>query len=384
MTTTTQPAVSLHGDAYDFVYSLYCKSPGQSWRRLNGALQDALSAAITGHLAFHPDDFAAMYRTMSGSYWMGNSSGHFCGEGFYTQAVRCGHVSACISFERFTGRPAALWSETVKTPTRLAIGSDITWEGARLVVSNFFPKYLTAVSYPKGSTYEEEGEDGSTIWMHSEYRRIEHSKDLENGGRVVRLSPPQKGRAERKPDRIVKITYAELQEHRRSADAVRREVLKAIEAAATPEELNELEQRVYEKRGTYRHFDIEDFRKACSARRSKFDQAAVAAADAVSRATLLERWIAGEDVHAFFEQVLLRVHGEYVETSTGHKVALSAARRLMPYVLEHRGDAEYSGGLQIEIHDIKKFSEEGVLIGCTLIPWLEVERLNNTLKEMPA
>ena len=56
-----------------------------------------------------------MRATMSGHYWMGNSEGSECGEGFYSHAVKVGHTPACISFEKYVGRARLLcglkWSK---------------------------------------------------------------------------------------------------------------------------------------------------------------------------------------------------------------------------------------------------------------------------------
>lgn len=350
------------GDAYAAVRHVYDKSPGRSWSRLNAALQETLSGAIAGHLSFEPDDFSAIANDMHGAYWLGNGSGAL-GERYYTMAVRFGHTPACISFERYADRPPALWSEKVKSPGRLFIGEDFTWQGMRLTVTNMMSEYLVACSYGDRA-------DEPHVYYENHYRRIEHAAPIDNGCVALRVSAPMNS-PDRKPERIVKIKYAELAAVRKAADKQRKDVLSAIADVKTFAALAELTEQAFNApRGTFRHFDIEDFRKALAERRDKFGKADV-------EAEQLQRWLAGGRLTAALSEVRLRVNGEYVETSTGHSVSLSSARRALPAVMQCRraGAVVCSDPISVDIHTVNRISPEGVRIGCTLIPWSEVDRL---------
>jgi len=251
--------------------------------------------------------------------------------------VEVGHTTACISFEHYAGRPAALWSESVKTPERLSIGSRFTWQGAFLTVTSMRRDHLVACTYKPGSEY------------HSDLRV----------GDIDRIGDE-----------------AELAAARKQADAVRRLALKEIASTENPRALSEVEQTLAcTPRGTYRHFDIEDFRKAIAKRREAFNQAEVAQIAAQSEAKRMERWVAGENVGGWFKSVRLRISGDYIETSTGHSVSVDSAKKALPFVLRHRHSSVSRTGLDVDVHRINRISGDGVLIGCTLIPWGEVDRI---------
>lgn len=253
-----------HGAAYTAVKYIYDKSPGRSWLRLNGALHGALVSAITAHLSFLPDDFAAICNDMAGGYWMGNSEGSVCGERYYTLSVEMGHTPACISFEQYAERPAALWSERVKTPERLRLGSEFTWNGERLTVTNLRRGELIACHYGPFPSCEEE-KVGDISHFAGGYRTIEKLKHLDGGSFRVQYSA-NTVEYSRKPDKIVRITYDQLSVARRVADEGRRTMLRLIEGAQTKVQLASVAENLKAcPRSTYRKFDWEDFSKAISA-----------------------------------------------------------------------------------------------------------------------
>ena len=354
------------GDAYIAIRHIYDKSPGRSWRRLNGALQSALDAAIIGHLSFEVDDFAAIARDMNGGYWMGNGSGEL-GDRYYGLAVKIGHTPACISFERYAGRPAALWSEKVKTPERLCIGSDFTWKGQRLTVTNMLKDYFVACSYGERA-------DEPHVYLDG-YRRIDHQAAVADGCVALRLSAPMK-EPSRKPEKVVKIPYRELATVRKEADALRKQTLSRIAAVESIAALADLTQELLNvPRGTFRHFDIEDIRKSLQDRESELGKSE-------AEAEHLQRWLAGGRLSRTFSQVRLRISGDYVETSTGQSASLDAVRRALPVVLKHRGKEISPSGLVVDIHTVTRISQAGVKVGCTLVPWAEVEKLAVQIEEV--
>nr|WP_294516565.1 hypothetical protein [uncultured Rhodopila sp.] len=69
--------------------------------------------------------------------------------------------------------------------------------------------------------------------------------------------------------------------------------------------------------------------------------------------------------------------------TNGNKVTVVAARLALAFVNRHRGGMWQSNG---EVHDVdafplKRIGPEGVQIGCTLIPWSEVDRCAELLRE---
>ena len=264
-------AEKVRGDAYTAVRHVYDKSPGRSWRRLNGALHDTLAAAIIAHLSFLPDDFAAIRNDMNGAYWMGDGAGSALGDGYYSLAVGCAHTPACISFERYAGRPAALWSEDNKTPQRLHVGSEFTWKAQKLTVTSINLNYLVACSY-RGVSYGER--DALHIGQFERlgdrnYRQIKDIKrELLGGDSVtIRFGSPVENPYSRKVERVVKITFDEMAAKRKEYEANRRLALKDIAGADTAGALEAVARRLSSiGLDGYRHFDIEDFRAAISQR----------------------------------------------------------------------------------------------------------------------
>lgn len=384
------PEQQLHGDAYAAVRYIYDKSPGRSWRRLNGALQDALTAAITAHLSFLPDDFAAIRRDMNGSYWMGNGYGSECGERYYNLAVSVGHTPACVSFERYAGRPAALWSEEAKTPKRLMIGSEFTWGTLKLTVTNIRQDHLIACLYG-GGRYR--GNDhavalGDFESLHDgKYHRIEEFAYGTDGSLSVHFSGPVEDPYERKPDRVVKIKFAELAAARAAFEANRRKALAAIAHAENIEKLTEAHAEIASAApGTYRHFDIEDIRKSVHERKREFEIAEFRAIEefrreahrtqlAASYESDLERWVNGEPARQWFHDVRLRVRNGRVETSTGQSASVESVCKVLPVVLRRRNSLGPVRNLMVDSFEVVEQTAAGVKVGCTLVPWPEVEHL---------
>ncbi len=371
----SRKGMKLHGDAYAAVRHVYDKSPGRSWRRLNSALQDTLTAAITAHLSFLPDDVAAISHDMNGAYWLGDGAGSALGERYYSLSVGCCHTPACISFERYAGRPAALWSEDNKTPQRLHVGSEFTWKAQKLTVTSMKPDHFVACSY-HGRSFE--GRDAICIGQFEnlgdrKYRQIEGIK--RKGDEVtIRFSAPVEDPYSRKVERLVRITFEELVTKRKEYEANRRLALKDIAVADTPEVLDAVSRRLASiGADAYRHFDIEDFRAAIAEREKGFGVERAEAAD-------LKRWIAGEPLRRFFQTVRLRVWNGNVETSTGQRASVDSVRKALPIILRRRQSFGPVSNLMVDGFAVVEQNTDGVKVGCTLIPWAEVERLPKLLE----
>lgn len=376
------------GDAYKAVAHVYRSSPGRSWNRLNGALSETLSAAIIAHLSVLPEDFSAIYKDFNGGYWMGDGAGGHLGERFYTLAVKCGHTPACISFEKWAGRPAALWCEIVKTPERLRDGSDFTWEGIRVSITSMKSDHLIACTYKRE---ESNGRDtlreGCLEYIDGHRREVEYLKRDGDGRLLIRFGKTQPHET-RVVARRFTIPYATLLERRRESEALRRAALRDISKAETPAGLSAIAARLSSAlRGVYRHFDIEDFRKAIDAKRKEFSAAENAEQRRIDEAKYrdrqaesLERWASGEKINGYWREVRLRINGDVIETSTGQTATLSGVKEVLPAVIKHRHKrGAVLGRKLLDMHDTGAFSDSGVQVGCTLIPWPEIDRIAKTL-----
>lgn len=381
-------AEPIRGDAYKAVSHVYRTSHGRSWTRLNGALYDTLSAAITARLSVLPEDFAAIARDHAGGYWMGSGDGSNLGERFYVLAVKCGHTPAAISFENWAGRPAALWCETSKTPDRLCVGSNFTWEGITVSVTSMKTDHLIACTHKRSR--DQKLAEGGIGYIAGEYREVEYLKRDQD--RLLLRFGPVVPYETRKIDRRFAIPYAELTAKRREADAIRRAALLDISKAENPAGLSAIETRLSSAlvHGVYRHFDIEDFRKAIEAKRESFTIAdneiqrkIDVAQRAAERAASLERWVAGEDITGFWNEVRLRVKGDCVQTSKGQSATVKGVLSVLPVVLNARRrkrNMEAVLGQMVDMHRVAGFSDAGIRVGCTLIPWPEVEKIAKTLR----
>ncbi len=360
---------SVPGPAYKAVRTIYDQSPRRSWQRLNGALQNALTAAIEAHLPFGPDDFSLMHSRMSGGYWLGNSCGSQTGERFYTLAVQVGHTGACKSFESFAKRPPALWSEDVKTPSRLSIGSEFTWEGRKLTVTNLKEGHIVACLFDNDrSDVHGVTQVGTLEYFAGSYRRIEDYGVFHDGRIQVIYGAEKIGRESPRMKHIFRIKYEDIAAKRKAYDASVRRVLAELAGIQNQEQLNAFAQQFTSFTAELRHFDIEEVR-------GKFLETQQKLQAQMGEAERLAQWKAGEYIPSHFKDVFLRIRGGRVETSTGQSVRLESARRVLPWVLENR-ESDKTTSRPIDSYTIREFSPEGVLIGCTLIPWREVERFS--------
>lgn len=245
-----------YGTAYQSVRFVYDHSPGRSWARLNSALDDVLKGAITAHLTFLPGDFSAMRGNMAGHYWMGNSEGVVCGERYYSLAVKVGHMAACLAFEKYAGRPPALWCEMVKTPERLCIGSDFTWEGHRVSVTTLKESHLIACSYK----WDQE----DSVYVKGHYRKLV-SVDHEKLPTKIKLGEVIQHGDSRKVVKRFKISYDELKAKRLELDRAQKAVVKEIQQGADLDSLTAILKRLNGNK-ELRKFDLEAIRTAVGTR----------------------------------------------------------------------------------------------------------------------
>ena len=366
--------------AYMAVLNIYANSPGKSWRRLADAIDSALRAAITAHLPFIETDFTDICEDFKGGYWMGDSG--TLGERYYCLAVKVEHTPACISFEKYANRPAALWAEDVKTPSRLCVGSEFTWEGCRVIVTTMKQNHFVACSYKSDS---DDGHDempmvGEVNYVLGHYRLIESFKDVEGGGLLLRAGPKCE-RPKRRPDRVFKIKYEDLAAKRKEYDAARRKILADIRGSKSLEELAAVREAIKAKgRSAYRHFDIEDFRAAFAEWESNLAEPQLNALNEKREAERLKQWLAGENVGSMFTVVKLRIKGVYVETSTGHSATVESAKKLLPWAMIMRRKGVTKVDKRLDVYDIRGFTKDGIQIGCTLVPWSEIDRIKPELE----
>jgi hypothetical protein len=202
------------------------------------------------------------------------------------------------------------------------------------------------------------------------YRATEEITTLPDSAVAIRFSAPvEDPYGHNKPTSIARITYEDLGGARRRHEQRRREALKAIADAPDWDALKKVTAEIVgQPTGTYRHFDIEDIRKAILEREKPFK-------DARTEADALAMWRDGRTVNRYFETVALRVRNGRVETSTGQSAAVESVRTALPVILRRRNSFGPVRNLTVDGYRVVDQSAAGVKVGCTLIPWGEVERL---------
>lgn len=103
-----------------------------SWRSINGAMRNAVTAVVTGGVEFHEGDLGEIWGKMNADYWMLNDAGSY-GEWIYTLAIEKGNNTAWKSFETWRGRSPFITYDK----KRLHVGAEFLWEGDRVTVTSF-------------------------------------------------------------------------------------------------------------------------------------------------------------------------------------------------------------------------------------------------------
>ena len=290
-------------------------SPERSYARLNPALRSTLKNCILADLPFPKNTFRNIYYKLRGGRWFGDGAGSSIGEHFYTVACGANHASACQSFEAFAKRPGVLWENDATTPRRLHVGADLFWKGYHLTVTSMRSDSLVACS--------------------------------------------------RDRKRRFTVPYTEIAEYRRTAKKRIKQALKDIETAdfTAPGAREELVKRI----NAYglRHFELEQINAA-------FDKRKEQGADAAR----VEAWRNGQgDPWLETKAIYLRRKDDRIDCSNGNSVAVAAVREIRHLIIARQRNGNHHGpmGLQLDGYQIKATSDAGVQVGCTLIPWSEVE-----------
>ena len=375
-------------------------------------MQQTLTTALESGMVFALNDIDEIYTRFRAEWWIGQSS-----EGYYRLAVANGNTSACLAWEHYFGRPTLLWPEATSKPERLTIGSLITWKGLTLKVTSFndSAKNLIACSHKRvdpPADFLDLGHYpqpphakrvGKVIYTEGEYRRIEVSHVTPEGHLLTRYGPviTHANPTDTEVTRRVSIPYADLLTERQAADKRVRDWLKRIKAAPDLATVNLLHTEASNEHRTnpLRHFDLEKLKAALTARCEKIraeiketeyaaQQAQMQAAREAETATLLPRWLAGEDVRISYFNITphrLRVKGALVEVTNGNSVPISEARTTLAFATKHRGHPPkmevtnvYCGG-----HALREITPTTITIGCTTLQWTEIDRIAPLLKLPP-
>jgi len=363
---------------------------GNSRERYRHGMFTALRNAVVSGMRFAPDDFSKMKNPGS---WCGDQGG----EVLY--ALACGsdrlsdNTSAAIAMEKWFGRPAAIWAEKTKTPQRLYVGADFTWDGRVVKITSMDNERLVACTY----TDERDSRNcqvGDLDYFAGDYREILQRKDAENGSIFVQFGAAEKGRERRKVDKRYSIKFAEMAAARKAYDTRRKGYEKQIAEATTLSDLDAVATAATaEGRHAFRHFDIEMLREAIKVARARIKESMTEAEHAAERERMelsrgddLKRWMAGEKVNRHFDVVRLRVKDGYVETSTGQHATVESARKAVIFIRLMRkkpagwkssGDPDSP---KVDLFDIVSISREGVQVGCTFVPMEEIDRITPMLK----
>lgn len=351
---------------FDICRQVLENSPERSFKRLNPALHSTLTNCIKADLPFQPDTFRRICDELRGSWWFGDGGGSHLGEHFYTLACELNHASAQQSFEEFAGRPPVLWEEQVKTTFRLHVGAQFTWQGHHVTVTSMRKDSLIACTYKDYPARVKGLRPGATIgdWDH-EFLVV----SAKQSGKAVdlRAVPAPKGHGEREVARRFTIPYAEISELRRTCKARVKAMIQRI-AESDPNDRPALIKDINGQH--FRHFELEQLNQAFKARK---DWLANAESVAAWRTGRNGAWLDTKDI-------LLRVNGDRIEASNGNAVSRAAAVKVLPILLHHPRSKSVTVDIPLDGHRVTQLSPKGVTIGCTLVPWPEVELVAQALQ----
>lgn len=366
-----------------------------SFQRLNGAMHSALRNAVNGGMTFEPDDFRIMAKEIRLGCWIGEGGI----DAMYSRA--CGgergtdNPSAVAAIEKYLGRKPFIWAEETKTATRLHVGSRFTWKGELVTVTSFNDEAgtLTAVTYKREKDNDRrDPKVGSVVYEMGEYRTLEAISKYTDGSFVVRFSDKLQYESEKIVRRFT-VAADELKSVRADYDKLRKSIEKNIDGCETLRQLDAVAaEALSHGAAEFRHFDFEIIKEKFAEKREELNEALSALwrleyeqEQQKKVSADLERWANGEDVRAYFgDDIRIRVKGDFVEASNGNKVSIAAARSTIKFVCRHRAAGWHSNG---QVHDVDAFKlrsvdASGVEIGCTRIPWSEVDRCAQLLKEV--
>lgn len=336
-------------DALALLQHVWNHSPYRSHDYRGNAMYAALKLAITSGLDFNAEDINYCFKHFRAEHWFSGG-----GENLYSLACgsdrNSGNTPAAIAFETWYERPAYIWAEATKTPTRLHVGSEFTWEGMRVEVTSF--------------------------------------KDDKKA--LIACSPDR--------SRRFTVTHEALMAKRAAYDALRRKHEKAIKAAQTFDELRTARAAASaEGHQNFRHFDIEILNDLITTRQRQIEQNLspaerqtirdqIAAERQKELDEMLPRWMAGEEtpVNRFSSIIRCRVKDGRLETTNGNSVSLAAAKEALTFIRKHRKkgwtEDEQKPELSIDGHPLKSITTKGVTIGCTFFEWSEIDRITPAIQ----
>lgn len=324
-----------------FVLYVYEHATRKSWTGLNGCLTDALEIAIRSGMKFEVGDIEEFPKK---GFW-------FDGELHY--AAACGgtrgydHPSFVKTFESYQKRKPWLWAEQTKTPSRLHVGARFHWEGLLVEVTSMDDNadHIIACNYESSQ--------------------------------------------ERKVRKRFTITHEELTAVRKAADARFRAAAKQIKDAMSVVELDAACERISLDHSLvpFRHFDMEEIRELVANRRrddfaGQRSPGQIKESEERERADL-ERWKSGGSAYRVFNVIALRVREGFVETTTGQRASVNNARIALKFAEKYR-ESGYTPTADdrpvlLDTHMIKSITQEGCKIGCTFVPWSEIDRIKPEL-----
>lgn len=380
---------------FQIIQTLLANSPEASYKRLNPALRCALGDCIAAGLPFKRDTFTRIYNELRGGWWFGDGAGSAMGEHYYSKACSVNHTPACLSFEQFAGRPGVLWEEHSKTPARLHVGSEFSWGGYYVTVTSMRADSLVACTY-KGHRREVNGiQVGATVGDYDAPYLIT-SANKDGAATVLRVIKATKVSDNRDVARRFVIPYSEITEFRRTEARRVAALVAKIEECNPAKDGKKIQREV--NRQAFRHFQLEIVNGAFQKRVKDIAESKAKkkqAADDRRRQREVEEMIRTEPqrVEAWRNGMngawlncrgtYLRVRGDLVECSNGNSVSKAAAVRVLPIVLDRR-HREGTLNLPIDGHTIDSVGENGVRIGCTHVPWVEVEYLAKAITALKA
>jgi hypothetical protein len=129
----------------DLVWKNSNSSIGHSWTRLNTAMRQALSLAITSGFEFTVGDMLNVFANYRSERWIGSSD-----EWIYGTAISCRNASAYQSFEFAKDRTPFIAETSDGARKRLAVGTELWWESELVCVTSFAKdqSYLIACTTP--------------------------------------------------------------------------------------------------------------------------------------------------------------------------------------------------------------------------------------------
>lgn len=148
-----KPKVATESPAVEFLNCVWkhdgSTDKSKSWRRLNAALQTTLAVAIRSGFKFSDQDFFTIQKRFNSGFWIGDGETYYamaCASAQYPENQYGENLSACIAFETWINRPAFILEDR-DGRRRLAVGSNMTWNGERTRITSIKGESLVTCSY---------------------------------------------------------------------------------------------------------------------------------------------------------------------------------------------------------------------------------------------